>query len=225
MQRALHAIRKFLSETRGSMAVEAVLILPVMSLMFIFFNVYWDAYRSKNLAQKATYTIADIISRERAQIVPNYAKSFVRVFNYAAEVPGTLNVTNYATSAAIIRVTSVTFTDADDEDDEGQVNMVWSISSDPIRMPEWTNETIDEIVGQIPAMLDGDNIVVVESRVRWQPKITATMAADLLGESSTGWFTARDIETMATVRPRFVPRVCFTNNVAGSGAVVVACEL
>ena len=54
MQRAFHAIRKFLSETRGSMAVEAVLILPVMSLMFIFFNVYWDAYRSTNLAHKAT---------------------------------------------------------------------------------------------------------------------------------------------------------------------------
>jgi hypothetical protein len=225
MQRALQAIRKFLTETRGSMAVEAVLILPVMSLMFIFFNVYWDAYRSKNLAQKATYTIADIISRERAQIVPNYAKSFVRVFNYAAEVPGTLNVTNYGTSAAIIRVTSVTFTDGEDEDDEGQVNMVWSISSDPNRMPEWTNDTINAIVGQIPAMLDGDNIIVVESRMRWQPKFTAAMAADLLGESSTGWFTARDIETMATVRPRFVPRVCFSNNVFGVGAVSVACEL
>ena len=227
MHRALHAIRKFLSETRGSMAVEAVLILPVMATMFIFFTVYWDAYRSKNLAQKATYTIADIISRERAQIVPNYAKSFVRVFNYAAEVPGTLNVTNYETSAAIIRVTSVTFTegDDDDDDDEGQVNMVWSISSDPKRMPEWTNDTIDDIVDQIPAMLDGDNIIVVESRMRWQPKFTAAMAADLLGDSSTGWFTARDIETFATVRPRFVPRVCFNNNVAGAGAVVVACEL
>jgi hypothetical protein len=225
MQRALHAIRNFFSETRGSMAVEAVLILPVMSLMFIFFNVYWDAYRTKNLAQKATYTIADIISRERAQIVPNYAKSFVRVFNYAAEVPGTLNVTNYGTSAAIIRVTSVTFTDGEDEADDGQVNMVWSISSDPLRMPEWTNDTIAEIAGQIPAMLDGDNIIVVESRMRWQPKFTAAMAADLLGESSTGWFTERDIETMATVRPRFVPRVCFSNNVVGAGSVAVACEL
>ena len=225
MQSAFQAIHKFLSETRGSMAVEAVLVLPVMALMFVFFNVYWDAYRSKNLAQKATYTIADIISRERAQIVPNYAKSFVRVFNYAAEVPGTLNVTNYRTSAAIIRVTSVNFTDGEDEDDEGQVNMVWSISSDPNRMPEWTNDSIDEIVGQIPAMLDGDNIIVVESRMRWQPKFTAVMAADLLGESTTGWFTARDIETMATVRPRFVPRVCFFNNLVGAGAVTVACEL
>ncbi len=225
MQRALHAIRKFISETRGSIAVEAVLILPVMATMFIFFTVYWDAYRSKNLAQKATYTIADIISRERAQIVPNYAKSFVRVFNYAAEVPGTLNVTNYETSAAIIRVTSVTFTEGEDEDDEGQVNMVWSISSDPRRMPEWTNDTIDDIADQIPAMLDGDNIIVVESRMRWQPKFTAAMAGNLLGESSTGWFTARDIDTFATVRPRFVPKVCFTNNVVGAGAVNVACEL
>ena len=225
MQRALPAIRRFLSQTRGSMAVEAVLVLPVMALMFIFFNVYWDAYRAKNLAQKATYTIADIISRERSQVVPNYAKSYVRVFNYAAEVPGTLNVTNYETSAAIIRVTSVTFTDGAEDDDDGQVNMAWSMSSDPKRMPEWTNATIDAIAGQIPAMLDGDNIIVVESRVRWQPKFTTAMAADLLGKSSEGWFTARDIETMATVRPRFVPRVCFNNNLFGASAVVVACDL
>lgn len=225
MHPAPRFLRQFWADTRGNIAVEAVLVLPVMALMFIFFNVYWDAYRAQNLAQKATFTIADIISRERAQIVPNYAKSFVRVFNYAAEVPGTLNVTNFETSAAVIRVTSVTFTEGASEDDDGQVNMVWSISSDPKRLPEWTNATIAQIADDIPAMLDGDNIIVVESRLRWQPKFTTAMAADLLGKTTLDWFTARDIDTMATVRPRFVPRVCFNNNVSGAGAVVVACEL
>lgn len=224
MQRAFFALRKFLSDTRGNMAVEAILILPVMSLMFVFFNVYWDAYRAQNLAQKATFTIADIISRERAQIVPNYARSFLRVFNYAAEVPGTLNVTNYTRSAAVIRITSVTFLEGGAGEADDTVSVSWSISSDPARMPEWTNATISQISDDIPAMLDGDNIIVVETRLRWQPKFTAAKADSLTGAQDS-WFTARDIETMATVRPRFVPRVCFTNNVTGDGAVVVACEL
>jgi Flp pilus assembly protein TadG len=216
-------LRNFISQTRGNMAVEAVLVLPMLAWVFIAFTVFWDAYRVKHLAQKATYTIADVISRERAQVRKQFVYSYLRLFRYAAEVPGNPNLTDYTTAPAVVRVTSVLF--AKDENGDGSIGVLWSMSSDPGRMALHTNDTIETIKAQIPAMLDGDNIIVVESRLRWQPKFTAAMAASLIGPSTLGWMTERDIDVLTTVRPRFVPKVCFLDAVPGGGTVNVPCEL
>lgn len=232
MSRLLRHIRNFAQDTRGVMSIEAVLILPVLVWTFIALSVMWDAYRAQNLAQRATFTVADIISRERAQIRRVFITNYLRVFRYAVESTGNLNSTNTTTSPEVLRITSVMFSEGsnnvDGDDGDDVISVAWSRSTDRTRMPEWTNETIGQIKDQIPAMLDGDNIVVVETRLRWQPDFTSQMAASLIGDNATGWITSQDIDTFTTVRPRFVPKVCFTDTAVVNGAVVtttVPCEL
>ncbi len=225
-------IRNFARDTQGTMSVEAVLILPVLVWAFIAFTVMWDAYRVKNLAQRATYTVADIISRERSQIRRVFITNYLRVFRYATEASGNLNSTNLTTTPQVLRVTSVMFSEGanneDGDDGDDVISVAWSKSTDAARLPEWTNATIDQIKDKIPAMLDGDNIVVVETRLRWEPKFTAQMASSLMGGGVSTWMQSRDINTFTTVRPRFVPKVCYSDTVLVNGVSVttnIPCEL
>ncbi|MDZ7906771.1 MAG: hypothetical protein U5N55_14120 [Cypionkella sp.] len=220
MQRVIQAFRKFKSDTSGVMIVEAVIILPVLAWTFIAFSVIWDAYRVKNLAQKGTFAVADIISRERALVTQNFARSYAKVFAYAAEVPGNLTLLNLTGGPVVVRVTSVGFTEGANPGDEGVMSRMWSMSSDAARMPIHTATSLATIKDKIPAMLDGDNIVVVETLLKWQPKFTATMAASLMGGRAQTWLSNRNIETFTTVRPRFVPKVCFQ-----ATGMNVPCEL
>lgn len=220
MTRIQFALRRFRRDTSGVMIVEAVIILPVLVLTFIAFAVFWDFYRTKNLAQKATFAIADVISRERAEFRANFAPNYARVFAYAAEAPGNLSALSLTRGPVVVRVTSVSFAAAANPADEGTINMMWSMSSDTARMPLQSNDSIAAIKGKIPAMLDADNVIIVETLLKWQPKFTATMAANLIGGQVLQWVQNQDIETFTTVRPRYVPKACF----AGSG-MTVACEL
>lgn len=55
--------RAFLASERGSLSIEAVIILPVLVLFFLVSFTFYDAYRTQTVITKAGYTIADLLSR------------------------------------------------------------------------------------------------------------------------------------------------------------------
>lgn len=220
MRTIFSALRGFKRDTSGMMIVEAVIILPALVWTFIAFSVFWDAYRTINQAQKATFALADVISRERAQISSSYARSYARIFAYVAEVPGNLNAISFTSGPMVVRVTSASYTQGATPSDPGTLARMWSMSSDTARMPLHTDASLASIINKIPVMLDGDSIVIVETRLRWQPKVTGSAVAGLVGGRTSAWLTTRDIDTFTTVRPRFVPKLCFL----GTG-MTVACDL
>lgn len=214
------ALHRFKRDTRGMMIVEAVIILPALVWTFIAFAVFWDAYRVINQAQKGTYALADIISRERAQVSSTYARSYAKIFAYVAEIDGNINSMSYTSGPVVVRVTSASYTEGANPGDLGTLTRMWSMSSDPSRMALHTDQSLAGIQNRIPTLLDGDTILIVETRLRWQPKVTAQTVASLVGGRTEAWMTSRDIDTFTTVRPRFVPKICFI----GTG-MMVACEL
>jgi hypothetical protein len=217
MRHAYCFLRRFASDARGNMSVEAMLMLPVLVWALIAFFSFWDVYRINYLAKKATFTIADVISRERAQISAAFAFRYGTVFAYAVERPIPLTSSNSRNQPIVIRVTSLGFT----ESGAGSTTSVlWSMSSDATRLPLRDAAGLADLAGRIPAMLDGDNIIVIETRVYWSPSFYqpyrgAAPSLDFLQALQT-----REIDTITTVRPRFVPKLCFT----GAG-MTVACEL
>ena len=64
----------FLSDDRGSLTMEFVLWLPLLMAWLVVSAVFHDAYRNRDLATKASYTIADLISRQTT-LVDNSATS------------------------------------------------------------------------------------------------------------------------------------------------------
>ena len=54
----------YLRDERGTVTMEYVLWLPILLAWLILSTVLYDAYKSRDDAAKAAYTVADIISRE-----------------------------------------------------------------------------------------------------------------------------------------------------------------
>ncbi|MFN3606250.1 MAG: TadE/TadG family type IV pilus assembly protein, partial [Cypionkella sp.] len=103
MRHAFCFLRRFAGDARGNMSVEAMLMLPVLVWALIAFFSFWDVYRINYLAKKATFTIADVISRERAQISAAFAYRYGTVFAYALERPIPLTASNSKNQPIVIR--------------------------------------------------------------------------------------------------------------------------
>ena len=217
MRHAHSILRRFACDARGNMSVEAMLMLPVLVWALIAFFSFWDLYRINYLAKKATFTIADVISRERAQISAAFAYRYGTVFAYALERPIPLTASNSRNQPIVIRVTSLGYTESGTGN---AISVLWSMSSDTARMPLRVATELDDLTGRIPAMLDGDNIVVIETRVLWSPSFYQQYRGTAPTLDFLQALQTREIDTLTTVRPRFVPKLCFT----GTG-MTVACEL
>jgi Flp pilus assembly protein TadG len=202
-------LRKFRRDQRGSIIIESYIFLPVMIFSFVAFSISWDSLRAVNLAQKATFTVADIVSRETRQITTSFMINYIRVLGYTAEIPNQITPANMASAPVALRITSVNFTEGATAGAPGTFTVAWSMTSSAARLPALTNQTLQAITAKIPSLLNGDNILVVESQLTWTPILSASEAAELTPNDPTeAWFGTKTIETITTVRPRFVPRLC-----------------
>lgn len=181
----------FLRDERGSVLAEAVVILPVMIWSYLAFFVYWDAYKTTNEAQKAAYTVADLISREQVTLPTTYATGMLGLFRYLVD----------DSSSTKIRVTSLLFSEGaivnpgvEDPDDKTMVQ--WSVSPSNAMTP-YTDATLLAVLDQVPAMSDGDSVILVETMQDFNPIFDVGMAP-------------RPIKNFVVTRPRFLPKICMT---------------
>lgn len=179
---ALHrALRRFGEEDSGSVVIEALIILPLFIWAYIALFVYWDAYKSANAVQKASYTLADMITRESAPISTTYLNGLQSVSRYLVDTRMPLRM----------RMTSVTWRATDN-----RYSVLWSHSPGGA-MPVLTNANLSTVVANIPLLADGDTYVIVE------------VAADYTPSFNVGLPTT-SFREFVVMRPRFVPRVCLT---------------
>lgn len=54
----------FWRDEEGSLTIEFVLWLPYLALWFIASTIFFDAYKSRNEAANAAYTLSDVITRQ-----------------------------------------------------------------------------------------------------------------------------------------------------------------
>lgn len=176
------SLTRFKRSERGTIMAEAVLVLPFMLWAYLGLFVYWDAFRSINRIQKATYTVSDMISREMVTINDAYITGMDSVLERLID----------GDQDASIRVTSVTWS---------QTNMKfevhWSRTTGASALPTLTTSTLQDYKDRIPAMSDGDYVVIVEALVPYQPAFNVGVAA-------------ADYEQFIVTRPRFVPKVCLS---------------
>lgn len=179
MIRLTQVLRAFGREDRGSVVVEALLVLPFMLWGYVGLFVYWDAFRSINTVQKAAYTVSDMISREMLTITPAYLTGMDTLIERLID----------QTQDSSLRVTSVYFDQADQRNE-----VHWSMSPNSA-LPALTNTTLQTLDDRIPAMSDGDFVVIVEVNVAYTPTFN-------VGVSNM------TIQQFIVTRPRFVPRIC-----------------
>jgi Flp pilus assembly protein TadG len=181
----------FIRDVRGNVLAETVVILPIVIWSYLAFFVYWDAYKTTNVAQKAAYTVADLISREQTTLPTTYIPGMLSLLRYLVEDQ----------TSTKIRVTSLLFTEGatvrvaeDDADDRTIVQ--WSISPNNAMVP-YTTATLLPVLNKIPAMFDGDSVILVETSMDFKPMFDVGMAS-------------RQVTNFVVTRPRFLPKICIT---------------
>ena len=177
------SLRRFREDQSGTLIAEAVIVLPMMLWAYLAMFVYWDAYRSINSAQKAAYTISDLISREMntVPLTPAYITGMRDLMQYLID----------DTQAVSIRVSSVTYSKT-----RTQLEVDWSISPDGA-LSALTTNTLATVQSRIPAMSDGDHAIIVETQVQYHPAFEVGLGDQVL-------------EQFIVTRPRFNPKICMT---------------
>lgn len=176
-------------DEEGSAAVETVLVFPMLCWAFLATWVFFDAYRVQSNTVKAAYTISDQLSRETGYITPVYLDSVYNLHEFLTK----------SDAATKLRVTIVDWSQA-----ENKYRVRWSKGRGG--MTELTTATIAEIKDDLPVLLDGEVLVVVQNQLKYNAAFDVGLN-DFIFEN-----------TIVT-RPRFAPKLCYnTVNNGGTSA-------
>jgi Flp pilus assembly protein TadG len=174
-------LRRFARDNDGSVMAETVIVLPVLLWSYLALFVYWDAFRSTNEVQKATYTISDIISREMVTKPQSYFDGLRDVAEFLVD----------ADQDVKMRVTSITY-----DEDDARFEVLWSYSPDNT-MPALTTATLQNYASRIPDMNDADFATIVETEVDYEPAFNVGL-------------TDQTMQQFIVTRPRFVAPNCLS---------------
>lgn len=175
-RRLTRRFRRFLREEDGLITTESIIVMPLLVWVFLALFVYWDAFRAQNTSIKASYVIADIVSRENTAINNNFITGMHQVFDYMVNTP----------EDTWIRVSSVQYRQWDD-----RYLVLWSRSTDTSRSPVQTTTTLATQRDRLPILADADTLIVVETWRRFRPAFWVGLPA-------------RTFYEFTVVRPRFL---------------------
>jgi Flp pilus assembly protein TadG len=195
-------LRRFRDQEDGLVMTEFLIMLPLLIWAFIALFVYWDAFRTVNQAQKAAYSVSDLISRQ-AQVDTTF-------------INGMQTVTEYLTdnaSAVRIRITSVKYKQADNK-----LYVLFSRSPGN-KLPQLTNAKVNEksFRDRIPVMANQDTVVVVETEVDYgmngwfaRKEHTNRHGEQILIFAFQVGIPPSTFTNFVVTRPRRYLQVCFT---------------
>ena len=172
-------LKRFRDDTTGAVTLEFVLVMPFLFWAFMATYVFFDGYRQSSLNLKAANTIGDVLSRETNGVNDAYIDSMHEMLKLMvrAETELTLRV-------------SVLRWDADDE----RYYVDWSTVRN--RETALDDDMVQDIAHRLPAMPDGDRVILVETSNRFVPLLNVG-----LGE--------QQLTNFVYTRPRFAPRVAW----------------
>ncbi|WP_298257394.1 pilus assembly protein [uncultured Litoreibacter sp.] len=184
LQKTAAPFAQFIRDTRASATVEAVLILPLLMAWFVGGFVFFDGFKNRNTALKATYTIGDILSRRTNGATEQYINNLQDLYDSLAYTSGT----------SALRVTSLTW--------NGKKHRVlWSHSTKGTLSVQ-TNDTVrgSAFRNRIPLMAIGERVILVESFTDYNPAF------------NIGW-GHRVFENFVVTSPRFASCLSWDNGV------------
>ena len=144
-------VLRFVHDTRAVVALEAVIITPILAWLFVGSFVFFDAFRTYNTSVKATYAIADVLSRQQDTVYASDIEGLASVFqNISYDIEGTS-----------LRVTQIIMNHA------GAYRVDESIATGG--MARLFNSNIPDIEDRLPIMAPGDAVILVETTLPYRP--------------------------------------------------------
>ena len=175
-------LTRFKRSEEGSIAVETVIMLPLMFWAYLVMYSTFDTFRMYNLNQTAAYTVGDAISRETQAIDPNYLQGMHELFEYLTR----------GTGQTAIRVSSIWY---DQENDRFHTD--WSQVRGTVQ--PLTSEDVHSWHSKLPVMPNNERVTLVETWRDFDPLF------------KTG-LERRDIYNFVFTRPRNAPRTVWSDS-------------
>lgn len=150
-------IRSFWKDEGASVALEAVIVMPILAWVFVASFVFFDAFRVYNTSIKATYAVADVLSRRTSEISSTDIEGLADVFQFLTR----------NTAGSALRVTQIT------RQEEGY-RIDWSHGTDGqtyIRASDFP-----DFIDRIPIMAYGDRMLLIETFLPYRPAFSAGLS-------------------------------------------------
>ncbi len=173
-------LKSFAADTRGSVSVEFVMVMPFLFWAYMATYVFFDGYRQSAVNLKAAYTISDLISRETDVITEDYISSMHSL----------MQLMTRTSSQVDLRITVIRWSQADN-----RYYVDWSTN----RGYDFnlSDATIGDIEAKLPVMPDNERVILVETINTFVPLFNVGM-------------DNKELENFVFTRPRFAPQVIYS---------------
>jgi hypothetical protein len=175
MRMLKHRLALFLRDEDGLILVEGLITLPILIWAMVAMFVYWDVFRTININQKAAYSVADLLSRQRETIPTNFANGLQNIIEFLTPVghPVKMRITSFQCNAP----TGAKVCNA------GSGSYTWLFSVSPgNKVPGLTSAQIQPWKGtKIPTLNNLESVFVVESTIEFKSQLPMVLAGLLIG--------------------------------------------
>lgn len=174
--------RAFCRDTRGTVTVEFVLALPLLFMALAATYEFFEVHRYKSVRDKASYTIADLLSREQGTVTETYMDNVKQLLDEVTNDDGVNQ----------LRVSVIRYLAGEDVHEVSWSEVRGTGPMDALRDPDVADAHDD-----MPAMPDGEEVILVETRSTYDPLF------DL------GLFDEIPMQTRIFTSLRFAPQLSF----------------
>lgn len=184
------AWRAWRNDEDGSVAVETLLMVPLLSWAFLSTLVYFDAYRTEAISERAGLTIADMLSRETGLVNQEY-------------LDGTVDLLEFLTlhdSSPELRVT--VFYKHTHSNGNQHLHRAWSKVKNSTK-DVLTTANIRAMESRLPDIGDEERAILVETWTDYDPPYEPVLASSL---------NAFEMGTFTVISPRFTDSLCWNND-------------
>lgn len=180
-------LRRFRDDRSGIIALEAIVLLPLMMFTFIMLFTFFHMYRAVNDHVKATFAVADLVSRENQPV-------------QAGMITGMREVLRVASGAGNdpvwMRVSSFYYHGQDER--FRLAGSPGSRSTNISRIEPLNDATVYTIEDRLPMAAPGDGLILVEAWRDYTPPFTLTWGV------FNEMFGPRVIRESVVMRPHFL---------------------
>lgn len=182
----LNMLRRFWKQESGTAAMETVVMFPFLFMGLTFSYEYFDMFRYQSVREKATYTVADMLSRETSVVTDTYIDNVKVLFD---------TMTN-DTGNSQVRVTVVRY-HLDPANSIDEFELRWSEVRGAGALDALSAADVRNAHATLPQMINGQEIILVETLSKFEPAF------------STGFTDGTNITTRMFVPLRFAAQLCF----------------
>jgi len=173
-------LKRFRNDEAGTVMVETVICLPLVFWTLAATYEFFEIHRYASARDKASYTIADMISREMQPVTPVYMDNAKTVFDMISNDDGNNQ----------LRVTIVKY-----DADEDEYTVKWSEVRGTGGMAVLDDADVEADRARLPIMDDGEEVIVIDGVSLYAPLF------------SLGLIDPTIIQSRVLSSPRFAPQI------------------